>query len=387
MHDATHATLVLVAEDDATLLSALARALRHDGHEVVCAPDGARAAKAIDDHDFDVVLSDIAMPGLEGTELLAYVRARDPDLPVILMTGAPSVSTAVTAVERGALRYLIKPIAIEELRALVRHAVGIRGMARIRRRLVESATRDGAGGADLAADHARFQDCLNSLSVAFQPIVAWRERKVVAHEALLRSNTSALPDPGAVLAAAERLGRLGELGARVRELAATPWCEGRAFGLLYVNLHPRDLFDDALLDRTTPLATIADRVVLEVTERASLDGLGDLRGRIAALRFLGYRIALDDLGAGYSGLANLVLLAPEVVKLDRSLVSDVDREPSKQALVRSMVGAAREMCMTLVAECIERVGERDALDAASRDARDGHTHCATVMRPGLRSSA
>jgi EAL domain-containing protein (putative c-di-GMP-specific phosphodiesterase class I) len=362
MHDATRAARVLIAEDDESLLRALDRALRQAGYEVVRAPDGACAARVLDEQAIDVVLSDIAMPGLEGTELLAHVRARDPDLPVILMTGAPSLTTAVKAVECGALRYLIKPVAIEELRALVRHAG---------RRLIENSSRDGAAGADVAADHARFGECLDSLAVAFQPIVAWRSRKVVAHEALIRSRAEAFPDPGAVIAAAERLGRLGDLGARVRALASAPWRDGRASGRLFVNLHPRDLFDDALLDDTAPLTSIAHQVVLEVTERASLDGLGDLRGRLTALRDLGFQIALDDLGAGYSGLANLVMLAPEVLKLDRSLVSDVDREPNKQTLVRSMVGVARELRITLVAECVEREGEREALDAAGCELYQG----------------
>lgn len=81
---------------------------------------------------------------------------------------------------------------------------------------------------------------------------------------------------------------------------------------------------------------MAPRVVLEITERASLDEVKDAPERIAALRAMGFRIAIDDLGAGYAGLTSLVQLEPELMKLDMSLVRDVHLSTLKQRLVRSM---------------------------------------------------
>jgi len=87
----------------------------------------------------------------------------------------------------------------------------------------------------------------------------------------------------------------------------------------------------------------------------------DVRSRIAALRDIGYRIAVDDLGAGYSGLTSFALLEPEFVKLDMSLVRGIDTNVTKQKVVRSMTSLCREMGMKVVAEGVETPTECDVL--------------------------
>src|SRR6185369_4315328 len=85
---------------------------------------------------------------------------------------------------------------------------------------------------------------------------------------------------------------------------------------LFVNLHPEDLADADLIDDKSPLAAIAPRVILEVTERAPLDRSHALSERLERLRGLGFRLAVDDIGAGFSGLASFTELQPEIVKID-----------------------------------------------------------------------
>src|SRR5262249_5525459 len=121
------------------------------------------------------------------------------------------------------------------------------------------------------------------------------------------------------LSAAERLDRLPELGRRSRWLVAQAAVEAPADALIFVNLHTRDLLDPLLLAPEMPLTKIASRVVLEITERATLDDVKDVRARISALRAIGFRVAVDDLGAGYAGLASFALLEPDFVKFDMSL--------------------------------------------------------------------
>jgi EAL domain-containing protein (putative c-di-GMP-specific phosphodiesterase class I) len=186
-------------------------------------------------------------------------------------------------------------------------------------------------------------------------------RSLFGYEALLRSGEPGLPNPGAVLSAAERLGRTDELGRRIRTLAATSFETAHADALLFVNLHTRDLLDPTLVHPDSPLSRIATRVVLEITERASLDDVKDVRGRIAALREMGYRIAVDDLGAGYAGLTSFALLEPEFVKLDMSLIRGVHTSPIKQKLIGSMTSLCKDMGMQVVAEGIEVAEEREAL--------------------------
>ena len=128
---------------------------------------------------------------------------------------------------------------------------------------------------------------------------------------------------------------------------------------LFVNLHPADLEDEELYADDGALTPFANQVVLEITERAALDRIHELQLRVTRLRALGYRIAIDDLGAGYAGLTSFAQLEPEVVKVDMSLVRGIDGSPMKQKLVRSIISLCTELDIQLVAEGIETPGERD----------------------------
>jgi EAL domain-containing protein (putative c-di-GMP-specific phosphodiesterase class I) len=131
--------------------------------------------------------------------------------------------------------------------------------------------------------------------------------------------------------------------------------------VFFVNLHAHDLMDETLFSARSPLSAFAGRVVLEITERASLEQVKDLRAKVAALREMGFRIAVDDLGAGYAGLTSFATLEPEFVKLDMSLIRDIDSSPMKKTLVRSMTSLCEELGMMVVAEGVETPAERDVL--------------------------
>ncbi len=370
---------VLVVDDEPMLLRGLARVLTAAGFDVTTAPDGRAAAQTLCETEFDVIVSDIAMPGMTGIELLRAARERDLDVPVILVTGAPAIETAVAALEYGALQYLTKPVDPQQLEAIVSKACRLHNMARMKREALRLLGAHHAEAGDRAGLEASFERALSTLWMAYQPIVRASDRSLFGYEALLRSNEPALPHPGAVLEAAERLSRLHELGQTIRERAVAPVLAAPERGLLFVNLHTRDLADDTLLSPDAPLSRIASRVVLEITERASLDEVKDARNRVAILREMGYRIAIDDLGAGYAGLTSFALLEPEFVKLDMTLVRDVNQNATKQKLIRSMTALCKDMGMMVVGEGVETEAERDALVELGCDLLQGFRHA----RPGL----
>jgi EAL domain-containing protein (putative c-di-GMP-specific phosphodiesterase class I) len=101
--------------------------------------------------------------------------------------------------------------------------------------------------------------------------------------------------------------------------------------------------------------------VLEVTERASLEHIPDVRGRVRSLRQLGFRVAIDDVGAGYAGLTSFVALEPDIVKIDMALIRGVDREPIKRRLIGSMVSVCQSMEILVVAEGVETEAEQRVL--------------------------
>lgn len=369
---------VLVVDDEEALRRAHTRTLGRSGFVVETAADGEAAAAILAERSFDVVVSDIDMPGMNGIRLLERIREHDLDVPVILMTGVPSLDTATRAVQHGALRYLVKPFENSELVSVVSDAVRLHRLARAKRLAL-----DLAGGADrLVGDHAglvsSFGRALDTLHLAYQPIVECAARRVFAFEALLRTREPALPHPGAVLDAAERLGRVHDVGRAVRACAAEHARELPGDALLFVNLHPSDLLDPSLVDGREPLDDFAERVVLEVTERASMHDAPDVRARIGALKRKGYRIAIDDLGAGYAGLSSFALLEPDVVKLDMTLVRGIHLSTTKQTLVRTMAAMCRELGIIVTTEGIEIAEEREALLSIGCDRMQGFL----FARPG-----
>jgi len=351
---------VLVVDDEPELLRGVCRGLKLQGYSVTEAHNGEEAVKHLSRRAFDVVVSDIVMPGMGGIQLLKEIRQHDLHVPVVLMTGAPAVSTAVQALEYGAFHYLTKPVESEALDTIVQKAVRMHRMARVKQQAAELLGHAGALGADRAGLEASFDRAMQSMWMAYHPIVDVRAQTIFGYEALLRSTEPSLPHPGAVIDAAMRLGRIESLGRSIRSLAAEPIPADREFAL-FVNLHVTDLTDPALSDPESPLSKIAHRVVLEITERSSLDEVKDARRRVAALREMGFRIAVDDLGAGYAGLSSFTLLEPEIVKLDMSLIRDVHITSTKQKVVRSMTSLSKDMGMIVVAEGVETREERDCL--------------------------
>jgi EAL domain-containing protein (putative c-di-GMP-specific phosphodiesterase class I) len=363
---------ILIADDEPMLLRGLDRVLTRAGYEVITANDGQQAAELLTQLEFDAIVSDISMPGMNGIQLLRRARERDLDVPVLLVTGAPAVETAVEALEYGAFQYLTKPVDAKRFEQAVEKAVQLHRMAVMKREALGLLGSSQALVGDRAGLETSFERALETLWMAYQPIVRASDRTLYGYEALLRSAEPTLPHPGAILDAAERLERLTQLGQAIRSCAATPVAPRADTGHLFVNLHTRDLLDPTLTSPDSPLSKIAGRVVLEITERASLEEIKDIPSRVARLREMGFKIAIDDLGAGYAGLTSFALLEPEIVKLDMTLVRNVHKQSTKQKLIRSMTALCKDMGMMVVGEGVENIEERDALIELGCDLLQGY---------------
>lgn len=374
---ASHRARLLLVDDDPEVRRSLARQLRQQGYYVDVAASGHEAVDYVDQTSYDVVVSDVRMPSMDGIELLQVVRQHDLRVPVVLLTGAPALDIAMQALEFGAFHYLAKDAGMPELERVVDRAASWRR------------SRAPSDGSELRPSHtgptpahaalaASLDRCLEDLWIAYHPIVDVSRQQIFGYEALMRSTEPALPHPVLVFDAAKRLGRLDELGRITRERAAQPFTEHFVGArpsmppaslsqpslpqpLLFVNLHVTDLDDPVLRSPRAPLSKIADRVVLEITERSSLDEVKNTRSRVAALREMGFRVAMDDMGSGYAGLTSFALLEPDYVKLDMSLIRDVHLSPTQQKVIRSMTDLCRDLGMKVVAEGVETVEERDVL--------------------------
>jgi EAL domain-containing protein (putative c-di-GMP-specific phosphodiesterase class I) len=350
---------VLVVDDDTFVLRAIERMLRAAGYSVARQSDPEIAARDAMAGKYKAILSDIHMPRITGTQMLEVLRSYACDIPVVLMTGAPSFDTAQAAVELGAVQYLTKPVDRDTLLRAVKRAL-------------ETPRRSQAASDIDPEKTAGFERALGSLWMAFQPIVSLSLGRPIAYEALVRSREPGFLGPGPILDHAEKTQRLPELGRAIRELCADAAANVPRGTSLFVNLHPEDLKDPSLFSSSCPLATYADRVVLEITERSALGEENTAQERIRRLRRAGYRIAIDDLGAGYAGLSSMGLLEPDFVKLDMSLTRDLPSSAVRTRLVASMVEACRDLDMKLVAEGVETGAEREALWRLGLDLLQGY---------------
>ncbi len=361
----------LVVDDDDAVLRAHRRTLQITGMEVITASNGVEALRLLVSRKFDVVVSDMAMPGMSGVEFLRHVRMLDAELPVLFVTGEASLETAIDAVELGATRYVSKPVDPDELRASVTSSARLyRSVLRNR----ELAAQSGLG-ALLRGEPAlagAFDRALSTVYMVAQPIVSPQSGARVAWELLVRTRSHELPHPGALFGAAERLDRVLELGRVIRSAIARllPLIPGDE--LVFCNLHPDELLDETLYTADSPLAAEAYRIVLEVTERTALDHVTSIGERVASLRALGYRIAIDDLGAGYAALSALVAIRPDVVKLDMSLVRGVERDEVRRGVITSVVSMCRELGIWTVAEGIETEPELAVIGELGCDLVQGY---------------
>jgi EAL domain-containing protein (putative c-di-GMP-specific phosphodiesterase class I) len=357
-------TEVLLVDDDVTLRTILSRVLTRAGLKVEAVGGGEQALDLLRrGRRFHVVVTDLIMPRIGGLELLRHVRQLDLDVPVIIVTGNATLETALMTMEHGGFRYLQKPVENTQLVQVVKDAAAHHRLSLLKRKALEICEAGGCLLGDLQELEAKFERALAGIWIAYQPIVSWPARRVFGHEALVRSSDSELSNPSLLFDAAERLGRVQELGMRIRDAVSHGIHQAPADVLIFVNIHPLDLTNDSLYALQAPLTAHAERIVLEVTERSSLLRIDELSSRIARLRDLGFQIAVDDLGAGYAGLSSFSQLEPDIVKLDMSLVRGIDGSSSKTSLVRSMVQVCtQDLGMRVVCEGVETSAERDTLE-------------------------
>ena len=378
MREATteSAGCVLIVDDQPDVRRTCERILRKANYQVRSAgtAEEALADYLANEASVDVIVSDVCMPGMDGLALLRTLREHGSEVPVILLTGSVSISGAMLAVEHGAARYAAKPFHRLDMLANVADAIAVHRRSRARRRHEGEIT---ARIGDLRTLEARFDAALATLWMAFQPIVDG-EREIFGYEALMRAREPSLPHPGAVVEAALHLGRGPDLLHAVIAKVAAAIPSARPSASFFINITPADLLDEQLYSPECPLAPYASRVVIELTERESCERVTDLCARLHRLRAMGYRIAVDDLGAGYAGLASLVQLEPEVVKIDMSLVRDVDSNSTKRCLVEALRAVCAEGHRTVVAEGVETIEELATLRAIGCDLYQGYL----LARPG-----
>ncbi|MFT6925840.1 MAG: EAL domain-containing protein (putative c-di-GMP-specific phosphodiesterase class I) [Psychromonas sp.] len=202
-----------------------------------------------------------------------------------------------------------------------------------------------------------------NLSVFFQPIIENTERNIFGYEALIRGpSNSQLHSPIALFSAATSQGRLVELELLCRELSILQFKKLDLKGKLFLNASPETLFQPNFRSGQTlkllkKIGLDPSRVVIELTEHSPLENYEVIRDALKHYKKMGFEIAMDDLGAGYSGLRTWYEVRPDFVKIDRHFMCNIDSDKVKQHFVLSIKKIAQELGCKVIAEGVESVNE------------------------------
>ena len=361
---------ILVVDDDTLVLNSVERVLKSAGQDLVTESLGANAIDLAARQPFDVILVDYKLPHMDGLEVLQRLREIQPRCVRMLMTGELVLPLVVTAVNVGKVsRVIEKPFDANTLVETVKEALSNHNRL--------TSMLQNQRGAGSAQERRQLTDVISGsgLRLAIQPIIRSSTGAVFGYEMLLRSSHPTLDGPGPVLAAAERHGMLRELGSVVVARAAEWLMRLPNSTRLFMNLHPQELVDaTALSTRMEVLQLWSDRVVLEITERSEVGANFSWEGALERVKAMGFQIAVDDLGSGYAALNMLAELQPHFMKVDMSIVRNVDKDEHKRRLVDLLCSFAEATDSEVVAEGVETEEEAAALAEAGVDLMQGYLY-------------
>jgi len=381
---------ILLIDDNQVNLTLLGRVLELVGvTDIRVVNDSLDAEAVFSERRPDLVLLDLHMPKLDGFGVMERFRRQidgDDFVPIIVITGDSSDEARERALAAGAKDFVTKPINITEVVLRVANLLESRALYKgLRRHNAELAAalleRD-------QSEHllqqrrqeriARVEAVLadDSIMTVFQPIVDVRTGHIAGVEALTRfgGDPPRPPDVWFDEATAVGLGDVLELRALEKALGLINKIPATAF--MSVNLSPEVASTPAAVELIS--RGPADRVVVEITEHSRIRNRRALSESLEAIRTRGARVAVDDAGAGFAGLQQILDLHPEIIKLDLALTHGIDTDPIRRALASCLLSFATEVGGLIVAEGIETRTELATLQRLGVSLGQGYF----LARPG-----
>lgn len=366
---------ILIVDDEPHVLAGIRRAIgRHFEVEAVTSVEDALQCLSTG-RPFAAIISDLAMAAGDGLSLLERARRLAPRVPRIMLTGHGDRKAMTGAINRaGVSAFLHKPTPPAELLNVLKEVIAT---AQSEQEFADASMNPDHAWVARELDRARLDD---HFRVMFQPRVSAADGSVQSAEALLRwHHPERGPIPASVfIPVAESTGWIHEATGWVLQRAAHAWSELSQAGLdlsISVNLSARTVDADGALDRVRwalqQAAMPAHRLEVELTEGHRLQDPARARDLLAGLRTMGVRTALDDFGVGFSTLETLRQLDVDVLKIDRSYVTDLASNPKHEAIVRSIVDLARALHLEIVAEGVETLEQARLLNSIGVDQFQG----------------
>jgi EAL domain-containing protein (putative c-di-GMP-specific phosphodiesterase class I)/CheY-like chemotaxis protein len=362
---------VMVADDDQAVLDYVRLVLEYEGDDLEVVGVARDAGSTVDQvimREPDVLLLDLHMPG-GGVRAAQLISSLGPSTKVLVFTADAESDELLALLRSGISGYLPKTTPPEQLAAAVRGAAAgrLHFAEEVTGRAVQELTRrlHRERNEELLVEQARRRIerviRTRSFEMVVQPIVDLATGRVAAVEALTRFIGPPERPPLAWFEEAAATARGTELELATAS-AALELLDALDEGLaMSINLSPTAV----LSGRLGMLLRDVDpsRVIVELTEHAAVEDYGFLNMTLDRWREQGLRTAVDDAGAGYASLSHILELRPDIVKLDLSVVGNIDDDDGRRSLARALIGFADDLGIPVVAEGVENRAELDAVAA------------------------
>lgn len=377
---------VVVAEDDAVFREALTDLIRGDDTLELAgeARDAQQAIDLVRDQTPDVAIVDVRMPAGGGRRAARGIRLCSPRTKVVALSAYGDRGAVMEMLGAGAAGYLVKGTVAGEIIETIHRIV--QGQAilseevttEVVSELGEHLERRQRAVQERASKLRRIKKALEpgALKMVFQPIFDLEDGSHAGFESLARFELEPARSPQVWFEEAAEVGLLVELEVAAIRAALGHLDRIAANAYLSVNISPQTALSPTF--RGALQGIDVSRTMIEVTEHAPIEDYVTLEQALADLRRKGMRLAIDDAGAGYSGLQHILRLNPDVIKLDLSLTRGIDGDPRRRALAAALIAFATEIDAVIVAEGIETSAELDALRALGVSCGQGYH----LSRPG-----
>jgi diguanylate cyclase (GGDEF)-like protein len=225
------------------------------------------------------------------------------------------------------------------------------------------------------------------LKVHFQPIVHIQTRQIYGYEGLIRGPVNTvLHSPTRLFEAATRAGCLAELDLLCRQLVIKRFAQLSLPGRLFINVDPFSLVHEHFREGQTlefieQAGLNPSQVIIELTETHPVEDVHLMQQAMVHYRQMGFRVALDDLGAGYSGLKLWSEIRPDIVKIDRHFIQGVDQDRTKQQFVSAILKTATALGCRVITEGVETEKEYATLRKIGVEMLQGYYFCRPVEVP------
>ncbi len=363
---------VLVVDDNAEFRRLTSRLIKSidSSIQVETESDPIMAIRRIENEKFHVLVTDVYMPMMNGLELTESVREVDLDLPVVLQTGSPSDAIATRAVELGVYAYCIKPPDGQVLVDHIREAAFCYKIASLKRHIAElSGTVDTRPG-DLVGLRRTFNETLETLRLAFQPVLAVESGQVIGYEVFIRSSNQRLPNAMSVVDAAVVLEDTEALlMAIIKEVEQCGFPEDKR---LFLNILPQDIPVLADVLESGRLSVMRDRLTFDVSERSRLERVVHVDESVLKLKEFGTTFAIDNFGVGIAGTVNFAALKPEYVKVDHEVVGTLASSEKSRAIAAAIIDTCHDSGIKVIAEGVEDPITLKVCTGMSFDYLQGH---------------